>query len=312
MADILGPGGENIEPSAAGLEDIVKQGTAEGFLEDVLEASKLRPVICDFGAPRSELSRTLSYDLEQLVVAAKGAIALVQFNVEQVPQIAQQLRIQSVPTIYAFVDGQPQDGFAGAATEEQLNSFVAKLTGDIQPAEAETLVADGLQALEAGDAESAAQAFGAALQSDRYNVDALAGLGRALLAMGDREQAESVLAQVPEEHEDHAAVRSLKSALQLAEQTANVADDDGATAALTQKVADNPADLNARFDLALAHVGNTQNSEAIEQLLEIMRRKSGWNEDAARKQLLDLFSALGPTHELTIEGRKQLSTVLFS
>lgn len=311
MTDILGPGGEHIEPSTAGLEDIVKEGTAESFLEDVLEASKLRPVICDFGAPRSELSRTLSYDLEQLVIAAKGAIALVRFNVEQVPQIAQQLQIQSVPTVYAFVDGKPQDGFAGAATEEQLNNFVAKLTGDIQPAEAETLVADGLQALDTGDAERAAEVFGEALQSDRYNVDALAGLGRALLAMGDRKQAESVLAQVPKEHEDHAAVRSLKSALQLSEQTANVADD-GATAALTQKVADNPADLDARFDLALAHVGNTENSEAIEQLLEIMRRKSGWNEDAARKQLLDLFSALGPTHELTIEGRRQLSTVLFS
>lgn len=311
MSDILGAGGGGADAGAAGLGDIVKEGTAEGFLDDVLEASKSRPVICDFGAPRSEDSRTLSYDLEQLVVAAKGAVALVRFNVETVPQIAQQLRIQAVPTIYAFVDGQPTDGFQGGATEEQLSSFVARLTGDVQPAEAAALVEEGLQALETGDGEAAMAAFGAALQSDRFNVDALAGLGKAFLAAGDPEQAERLLGEVPEEHEEHPAVRSLKAAIQLAEQTGDAGDSTEAAEFLRKLEAD-ANDLQTRFDLALLYIGANQSEQGIDELLEIMRRKSGWNDDAARKQLLDLFQALGPTHPATVEGRRKLSIVLFS
>lgn len=310
MSDILGSGGASMESGLAGMEDIIKEGTAESFLDDVLEASKTRPVICDFGAPRSEVSRTLSYDLEQLVLAAKGAVALVRFNVEQVPQIAQQLRIQTVPTIYAFVDGQPTDGFSGEASAEQLSSFIERLTGDIQPAEATQLVEDGLKALEAGDGSRAIEIFGAALQSDRFNIDALAGLAKGFLLMGDREQAESTLAEIPEEHLEHAAVRSLRSALALAEQTSG--SDDSATTELREKVAETPDDPQIRLDLAIALVGAGENEQAIDELLHIMGQKPGWNENAARDQLLDVFSALGPTHQLTIEGRKRMSTVLFS
>ena len=220
------------------------------------------------------------------------------------------MRVQSIPAVFAFVDGRPVDGFMGALPETQIRQFVDRILGDAGGAEAgiaEALAA-AAQALESGDAQGAAEVYAAVLQEDRQNVEALAGLARCYLNTGDLDRAEQTLGLVPPDKKEAQAVSAIRAAIDLARKGAKAGD----TGPLAAKVAQAPGDHQARYDLALALIANGDREAGLDQLLEIMRRSRQWNEDGARKQIVQLFEAWGPKDPLTIDGRRRLSSVLFA
>jgi putative thioredoxin len=303
------------QPIPAPAGDAVKDTDFAHFKADVIQASAAVPVLVDFWAPWCGPCRTLGPLLEKIVRASNGKVKLVKINIDE-PQnqpLAQQLRIQSIPAVYAFHNGQPVDGFVGALPESQIKQFVDRLTGG--PAGApgadavQHLIDEAKAALAEGQAELAAETFAVVLRHDAENVVAMAGLARAHLALGERDEARQILAEIPADQRKHADVTAADAAVALADQA------EGATLRLAESerlLAANPADHKARFDLALALVGAGQNEPAMDQLLEIVRRDRNWNEQAARKQLVTLFEALGGTDPLTIAGRRRLSSILFS
>ncbi len=249
--------------------------------------------------------------LEKAVKAAKGKVKLVKMNIDQHPAIPGQMGIQSIPAVIAFVNGQPADGFMGAVPESQVNAFIERLTKGVT-APGEVNIAEILQEAEAvlaeGDAEAAAQIYAEVLGRDSTNIAALAGLAKCHLTVGAMEQAKQTLAMVPESKRNDAAVKAVQAAIDLAEQAESL----GPVAELEQKVAANPLDHQARFDLATALNAQGNRAAATDQLLEIVKRDRKWNEDGARKQLVQFFEAWGGTDDATVEGRKRLSTILFS
>lgn len=288
----------------------VKDSNLQSFTADVLEASLQTPVLVDFWAPWCGPCKTLTPALERVVAEAKGAVRLVKINIDENPEIAQQLRIQSIPTVYAFKNGQPVDGFMGAIPDSQLKTFVATLIGgsDAGGGLDEALaIAD--EAFKAGDLSQAAQIYGQILQEDPGNPKAAAGLARCYLQSGDLERSKKTLLLVRPDGANDEAVRAVQAELELREKTAGVAGD---LAALAAKVAANPADLQTRYDLALAYDASGNRDGALEELLEIIKRDRKWNDDAARKQLVTLFEAMGPTDPRTITARRRLSSLLFS
>ena len=291
--------------------DLIKETTTQTFVKDVIEESKRQPVLIDFWAPWCGPCRQLTPVLEKAVRAAKGRVKLVKMNIDEHPAIPGQMGIQSIPAVIAFVNGQPADGFMGAVPESQVNAFIDKLTKGV-PAAGEPNIAEILQEADAvlaeGDPAGAAQIYAEVLAADATNIAALAGLAKCYLATGAIEQAKQTLAMVPESKRSDAAVKAVQVSLDLAEQAKAV----GPVTELEQKVAANPLDHQARFDLATALNAGGKRSEAIHQLLEIVKRDRKWNEDGARKQLVQFFEAWGPTDEATVEGRKRLSTILFS
>jgi putative thioredoxin len=291
--------------------DLIKETTTQTFVKDVIEESKRQPVLIDFWAEWCGPCRQLTPILEKAVRNAKGRVKLVKMNIDQHPAIPGQMGIQSIPAVIAFVNGQPADGFMGAVPESQVNAFIEKLTKGV-PAAGEPDVAEILKEAELllaeGDAASAAQVYAEALSFDATNIAALAGLAKCYTTTGAIEQAKQTLAMVPESKRNDAAVKAVQAAIDLAEQAKSL----GPIAELEQKVAANPLDHQARFDLATALNASGKRAEATQQLLEIVRRDRKWNEDGARKQLVQFFEAWGPTDEATIEGRKRLSTILFS
>ena len=295
-------------PQAA---DLIKETTTQTFVKDVIEESKRQPVLIDFWAPWCGPCRQLTPALEKAVRAAKGKVKLVKMNIDEHPAIPGQMGIQSIPAVIAFVNGQPADGFMGAVPESQVNAFIAKLTQGI-PAPGEPNVAEILQEAEAvlaeGDPAAAAQIYAEVLALDSTNIAALAGLAKSYLATGAVEQAKQTIAMVPESKRNDAAVKAVQAAIDLAEQAKTL----GPVTELEQKVAANPLDHQARFDLATALNAQGNRAEATRQLLEIVKRDRKWNEDAARKQLVQLFEAWGGADEATVDGRKRLSTILFS
>jgi putative thioredoxin len=288
--------------------DVVKETTTQAFVKDVIEESRRQPVLVDFWAPWCGPCKQLTPVLEKAVKGAKGKAKLVKMNIDEHPSIPGQMGIQSIPAVIAFVNGQPIDGFLGALPESQVTAFIERLIKDRVGGEEKDLLKEADAALAEGDATTAADIYAQILAKDATNTQALAGLARAYVETGAIEQAKQTLALVPQSKQNDPAVAAARAALELAEQTKSV----GPVGELEQKVAANPLDHQARFDLALALNGKGQRKEALDHLLEIVRRDRKWNDDGARKQLVQLFDAWGPTDEATIEGRRRLSSILFA
>jgi putative thioredoxin len=300
--------GLKASPGGASDADIIKDATTASFAKDVIEASRAVPVIVDFWAAWCGPCKQLTPVLEKVVKSYAGKVRLVKINVDEHPGIAGQLRVQSLPTVYAFRDGRPLDGFMGAQPESAIRAFVDRLVGAEAEADVATVLASAEQALEEGDVQAAAEIFAAVLQEHKQNPAALAGLARCYLKTGDLDRAEQMIALVPPEEKKIAAVEQVKAALELARK-APKAEQQGE---LEKKLAANPGDQQARFDVAVALAARGQKTEAVEHLLELVRRDRNWNDQAARKQLVQLFEAWGFKDAAAIDGRRRLSSLLFS
>jgi putative thioredoxin len=305
---ILEQGG-GTAPQAA--SDLIKETTTQTFVKDVIEESKRQPVLIDFWAPWCGPCRQLTPIIEKAVRAAKGKVKLVKMNIDDHPAIPGQMGIQSIPAVIAFVNGQPADGFMGAVPESQVTAFIDKLTAGM-PGEGEPNIPELLQEAEAvlaeGDPATAASIYAEVLATDATNIAALAGLARCYMETGAIDQAKQTLALVPDSKREEPAVKAVQAIIDLAEQAQSL----GPITELEQKVAADPLDHQARFDLAIALNAHGDRNEATNRLLEIVKRDRKWNDDGARKQLVQFFEAWGPTDEATVEGRKRLSTILFS
>jgi putative thioredoxin len=321
---LIGPGGRPLtsqpaQNEAKGDSPYIKDSGLATFAADVLEQSRSTPVIVDFWAPWCGPCKTLGPSLEAAVEAAGGAVRLVKVNIDENPEIAQQLRIQSIPTVYAFRDGQPVDGFMGAIPESQVKAFVAALAGGAGadhdhhhhggPEHTAEVLAVAAEALAAGDIALAAQAYGHVLQDEPGNAQAVAGLAKAYLKSGDVERARTTLQMVSPEDAQHEAIRAVEAELKLKDAPKP---ESGEIAGLRTKLAADAKDHQARFDLAMALEAGGDRDGALAELLELVRRDRKWNEEAARKQLVTLFEAMGPADPRTIEARRKLSAILFS
>ena len=286
-----------------------KDATTQSFAADVIEASQQTPVIVDFWAPWCGPCKQLAPILERTVRDAGGKVALVKVNIDENPEIAQQLRIQSIPAVFAFDQGQPVDGFMGAQPESQIKQFVERLVGPMGPSPLEQALEQAKQALDAGDFASASNIYGQILRQMPGEAAAIAGLVRCLVGAGDLQEARELVDGLDDDALKDADVESAISALSLAEQAGEA---DGDAAALQARLAQDPGDHQARFDLAMAYHGAGRSEQAIDELIEIIRQDREWNEQAARQQLLKLFEALGHADPLTVAGRRKLSSILFS
>lgn len=293
---------------ANGSGGFIIDGNTEDFAVNVVQASMEGPVLVDFWADWCGPCKQLTPILEKVVTQAAGAIKLVKINADQNQQLAQQLRIQSLPTVMAFKNGQAVDGFMGALPESEVKKFIEKhIGGGVAPSPVEQMLEQAAATLEAGDAEMASQMYQQILQAEDTNPEAFAGLIRALVALGDLESAQQVSEAAPEDAKS-AELDSARAALELALQAADAGDTGELEAAITA----NPKDHQARFDLSAALMAKGDQEGAMTQLLESIAIDRTWNDEAARKQLLTLFEAFGPTHELTLSGRRRLSSILFS
>jgi putative thioredoxin len=288
--------------------DLIKDTTTQAFPTDVLEESKRQPVLVDFWAPWCGPCRTLSPIIEKAVRAAAGAVRLVKMNIDEHPSVAGQLGIQSIPAVIAFANGQAVDGFVGALPESQVKAFIERVAGPAGPSDAELLVEEGNRLLEAGDLAGAAEHFAAALKSEPQSAPATAGLAACHLARGDLDATRSTLATLPDSAANDPAVAAIRAQLDLASQTADLGD----PAALAARIAANPLDHQARFDLALLLNAEGDREGATDRLLEIIAKDRSWNDEKARKQLVQFFDAWGPTDEATLAGRRRLSALLFA
>jgi putative thioredoxin len=295
------------EGGVAADADLIKNTTTKDFMRDVVDASREVPVLVDFWAPWCGPCRQLTPLLEKAVREAKGAVKLVKMNIDEHPQIPGQMGVQSIPAVFAFQDGRPVDGFMGALPESRIKSFIARLIGD-ESADAAADLDAADEALAAGDANTAAQAFAEALQKDAENARAAAGLAKCYIKTGDLTRAEQTLALVPPAKADSAPVASARASLELARKAANAGDAES----LRAKVAANPNDSQSRFDLAVALNAKGDRQGALDELLTIIRKDRAFNDDAARKQLLQLFDAWGASDPATISGRQRLSSLLFA
>jgi putative thioredoxin len=291
----------------AGDAELVKNTTTKDFMRDVIEASREVPVLVDFWAPWCGPCRQLTPVLEKAVRAAKGAVKLVKLNIDEHPQIPGQMGVQSIPAVFAFQDGRPVDGFMGALPESRVKAFIARLLGD-GAADAEQDLEAAEAALAAGDANGAAQGFAEILQKDAENAQAAAGLAKCYIKTGDLVRAEQTLALVPPAKADSAPVASARAMLELARK-AHAAGD---VETLRSRLDKDPNDAQSRFDLALALNAKGDRLGALEELLTLVRKNRAFNDDAARKQLLQLFDAWGPTDPATVSGRQKLSSLLFA
>jgi len=314
---LIGPSGRPVaspqpkDPNAP-TSPHVKDSGLETFAADVLEASREVPVIVDFWAPWCGPCKQLGPVLERAVGEAKGAVKLVKVNIDENQEIARQLRIQSIPAVFVFKNGQPVDGFMGAIPESQVRQFVAGLTaggGHGGHDHAEEVLAVAQEAFDAGDIGQAAQAYAHVLQDEPGHPKAVAGLARCYLKGGDVERAKQTLQLVRPDGANDEAIRAVEAELKLREQGAAAA---AGLDAAKAKIDADPKDHQARFDYGLALDGAGDREGALTQLLEIVKRDRKWNDEAARKHLVTLFEAMGPTDPRTIDARRRLSSILFS
>jgi putative thioredoxin len=294
------------EGGAGNAADLIKNTTTQDFMRDVIDASREVPVLVDFWAPWCGPCRQLTPILEKAVRAAKGAVRLVKLNIDEHPEIPGQMGVQSIPAVFAFQDGRPVDGFMGALPESRVNEFIARLTAETADSGANIEAAEA--ALAAGDVNTAAQTFGEILQNDAENAQAAAGLAKCYIKTGDLARAEQTLALVPPAKAETAPVASARAALELARKSAQAGD----VESLRAKVEADPSDAQARFDLALALNAKGDREGALNELLTLVAKHRAWNDDAARKQLVQLFDAWGPTDPATTSGRQRLSSLLFA
>ncbi|MGE0063014.1 MAG: thioredoxin [Xanthobacteraceae bacterium] len=298
--------GGTAAPAAS--DDLVRDTTTQTFIKDVIEESKRQPVLVDFWAPWCGPCKQLTPVIERSVRAAKGKAKLVKMNIDEHPAVAQQMGIQSIPAVIAFVNGQPADGFMGALPEGQVVAFIERLTKSEIGGEEKDLLKTAEAALAEGDAAGAADIYAQVLAGDSNNIAALAGLARAHVEAGNLDQAKNTLAMVPAAKQNDSAVAAARAAVELAEQAKSI----GPLGDLEAKVSADPLDHQARFDLAVALNAAGKRAEATDHLLQIVRRDRKWNDDGARKQLVQFFEAWGGADEATVDGRKKLSSILFS
>ncbi len=290
--------------------DLIKDTGTQTFVKDVIEESKRQPVLIDFWAPWCGPCKQLTPILEKAVRAAKGKVKLVKMNIDEHPAIPGQMGIQSIPAVIAFVNGQPADGFMGALPEGQVAAFIDKLTQGM-PAPGDDIAAilkEADDALAAGDPATAASIYAEVLGLDATNLPGLAGLARCYVVTGALEQAKQTLALVPDSKRSDASISAVQTMLDLAEQAKSLGPIDD----LERKVAADPADHQARFDLAVALNAGGKRLDAATHLLEIVKRDRKWDDDGARKKLVQFFEAWGADDAATVEGRKRLSIILFS
>jgi putative thioredoxin len=292
---------------------IIVDVTTESFMGDVIEASQDRLVLLDLWAPWCGPCKQLTPILEKLVAQADGAVRLAKMNIDEHPAVAQQLQVQSIPAVFAFKGGRPVDGFMGALPESELKKFIDKhADGELGPSPAEALMATAAEALGAGQIDDAVECYQAALAQEPENVRAMAGLAQAALAGDNIDAARAVLDAAPA-HDNDPDLAAARAALALADKMADKgAPDNGEIEALEARLAADENDHQARFDLALAYHGAGARTEAIDTLLDLVARNRAWNDDGARKQLVELFDAYGATDALVVDARKRLSSILFS
>ena len=295
--------GETQPQAAAG--DLIKDGTDASFVADVIEASKETPVIVDFWATWCGPCRQLGPSIEKNVLAAKGKVKLVKIDIDSNPQFAGQLRVQSIPAVFAFVGGRPVDGFMGALPDSQVKQFVDRIAGQAPANAVDELLAMAKESLEVGDIGGAAQAYAQVLQAEPDNVKAIGGLARCYLTGGDPERAAEIAAMAPADAKD-ADLDSVRAALALAEEGPSE------TGAFEQRLAKDPNDHEARYEIAKALAASGAWAEASDHLLTIIAADREWNDEAARKQLLTIFEAAGSGSDITRAGRRRLSSILFS
>ena len=306
MGLLSGLMGSSGTPSAEGA--LIKDSDTKHFIDDVIQASRDQPVIVDFWAPWCGPCKQLGPILERVVKNAGGKARLVKINIDENPELAQQLRIQSIPMVYAFKGGQPVDGFAGALPESQIKVFVERLAGPLGPGPTEVGLDQAKAAAAAGQLDVATRIYEQLLHGEPDNPEALGGLARCHIAKGRLAAARETLQRVPTEHTNHVEVDGARAALSLAEEAGTLAD----VGELNARLAANENDHEARLDLATALFLRGQVEAAIEHLLAVVRNDREWQDQAARKQLIKFFDALGPQHPATVSGRRKLSTVLFS
>lgn len=289
----------------------VKDVSTETFMHDVIEASKAGPVVVDFWAPWCGPCKQLGPVIEKVAGETRG-VSLCKMDIEQFPEISQQMGIQSIPAVVAFVNGRPADAFMGAKGETEVRQFFEKLAKNVAPSPQEEDMAEALEQANAlaadGDHGAAAELFGAIMAREPGNIDAYAGLGQCYVAVGEVDMAQMLIDKVPEEHREKGPLPALMKAIELARQASGL----GELEELEQKVESDPKDHQARMDYALALNAEGKREQAAEQLVTIVRVDRTWNDDGARTQLLEFFEAWGNADPATVSGRRALSSVLFS
>jgi putative thioredoxin len=300
--------GDAAAPAASGADALIKYTTTNTFAKDVLDESRRQPVLVDFWAPWCGPCKQLTPVIEKVVQAARGTVKLVKMNIDDHPQIAGQLGIQSIPAVIAFVDGRPVDGFMGALPEGQIKEFIERVAGPAGGAELEAALAEADALVEQGDFAQAAEVYAAILAAEPDTFRALVGLIRCDVATGNLDAAKELLESLPDEKANDPAVTALKAQIALADQAADL----GEEGELRARIDQDPKDYDARFELALLLNAKDQREDAADQLLDIFRLNRSWEDDKARKQLVQFFEAWGPTDEVTLYGRRRLSSLLFS